>query len=123
MSSEFSVGGPARRVFARIAALWSLSEDEQNAILCQPVEEAFQFDDGSGDVQIEMLERVSYLIGIYRALHAIFPNDDQADRWIRRANMAPPFGGLPALALMCTGRVSDLASVRQYLDAQGPFDP
>jgi hypothetical protein len=90
MSSEFSVGGPARRVFARIAALWSLSEDEQNAILCQPVEEAFQFDDGSGDVQIEMLERVSYLIGIYRALHAIFPNDDQADRWIRRANMAPP---------------------------------
>lgn len=122
MSTEFSVGGPARRVFARIAALWSLSEDEQNAILGQPVEVVFQFDEGTGDVHIETLERVSYLIGIYRALHAIFPDDEQADRWIRRANMAPPFGGYPALALMCTGRVSDLASVRQHLDSQGPFD-
>lgn len=83
---------------------------------------AFQIDDVSGDIQTETLERVSYLVGIYRALHAIFPNDDQADRWIRRANQASPFGCLPALALMYTGRVCDLASVRQYLDAQGPFD-
>ncbi|WP_323145441.1 MbcA/ParS/Xre antitoxin family protein [Stenotrophomonas maltophilia] len=122
MSSEFSVNGPARRVFARIADVWSLSEEEQAAILGQPVGVAFQIDDVSGDIQIETLERVSYLVGIYRALHAIFPNDDQADRWIRRANKAPLFGGLPALALMCTGRVCDLASVRQHLDAQGPFD-
>ena len=122
MASEFSVGGPARCVFARIADVWSLSEEEQNAVLGQPVEVAFQFDDVSGDIKLETLERVSHLFGIYHALHAIFSNDDQADRWIRRANEAPLFGGLPALTLMCTGRVRDLASVRQYLDAQGPFD-
>lgn len=122
MSNEFSVSSPARRVFARIADVWSLSEEEQASILGQPVGVAFQIDDVSGDIQTETLERVSCLIGIYRALHAIFPIDDQADRWIRRANQASPFGSLPALALMCTGRVCDLASVRQYLDAQGPFD-
>lgn len=122
MSSEFSVGEPARRVFARIAYVWSLSEEEQDAILGQPVESAFQLDAVADGIQAETLQRVSYLIGIYRALHAIFPDDDQADNWVRRANKAPLFGGLSALELMCAGKVCDLASVRQYLDAQGPFD-
>lgn len=122
MSSQFSVGEPARRVFARIADVWSLSGEEQDAILGQPLESAFRLDGAAGGIQAETLQRISYLLGIYRALHAIFPNDDQADSWIRRANKAPLFGGLSALELMCTGKVCDLASVRQYLDAQGPFD-
>lgn len=74
MSNEFSVSGPARRVFARIADVRSLSEEEQASILGQPVGVAFQIDDVSGDIQTETLERVSYLIGIHRALHAIFPH-------------------------------------------------
>ena len=66
----------------------------------------------------DTLERISYILGIYKALQILLPNERAADMWIRRPNTAPPFGGQAALTRMLSGHVSDLYVVRQYLDAQ-----
>ena len=63
-------------------------------------------------------ERLSYLLGIYRALQILLPRPEAADGWIRRPNNAPPFNGQTALDRMLSGRVADLYVVRHYLDGQ-----
>ena len=64
------------------------------------------------------MERISYILGIYKALHLLFTEPSQANSWVRRSNAAPMFGGKSALERMISGRLTDLSAVRQYLDAQ-----
>jgi hypothetical protein len=66
----------------------------------------------------DTLERLSYLIGIYKALQLLLPEAAAADAWLHKANSAPLFEGKPALERMLSGNVADLYLVRQYLDAQ-----
>ncbi len=66
----------------------------------------------------DTLERISYVLGIYKALQILIPDPRSADVWIKKPNGAPLFNGKSALARMLTGNVSDLYVVRQYLDAQ-----
>ena len=65
-----------------------------------------------------MLERLSYLFGIYAALQILLPVGERADEWVRKPNAAPVFGGRSALERMLGGQVADLYVVRHYLDAQ-----
>jgi hypothetical protein len=67
---------------------------------------------------MDTLERLSYLLGIYKALQILLPDPQAADEWVRKSNSAPPFGGDSALERMLSGQVADLYVVRQYLDAQ-----
>jgi hypothetical protein len=67
----------------------------------------------------DTLDRISYILGIYKALHILFSDDNRADEWVRRPNNASMFGGMTALQFMLRdGRMVDLFKVRQYLDAQ-----
>ncbi|KFN45476.1 hypothetical protein N790_02380 [Arenimonas malthae CC-JY-1] len=66
----------------------------------------------------DVLERISYVLGIYQALHVLFVVPAQADEWIKRANAAALFAGGSALDRMLGGQMSDLSAVRQYLDSQ-----
>ena len=66
----------------------------------------------------DTLERLSYLLGIYKSLQILLPETQAADAWIRQPNKAPLFGGRSALERMLSGQVADLYVVRQYLDAQ-----
>lgn len=113
--------GPALRAFLGIARAWSLTELEQSAILGQPIDAMFSLAETGvvDELRPETLERISYVLGIYRALHTIFPDPLQADSWIRRPNSTAPFNGAPVLTLVCSGRIADLALVRCHLDAQG----
>ena len=72
---------------------------------------------GAVGVSASTLERISYVLGIYKALHILLPNPQAADSWIHRPNSAPPFNGAPALERMLGGTIGDLYVVRQYLDA------
>ena len=124
-SSEFNrtLVATAARTFTNIARAWSLTEQEQLAILGISELSALAVDGTTRDLLPETLERISYVIGIYRALHTIFPNQRQADGWIRRPNKATLFNGPAALARMCTGQVRDLEAVRRHLDAQNFVHP
>ncbi|MCF3468840.1 antitoxin Xre/MbcA/ParS toxin-binding domain-containing protein [Stenotrophomonas maltophilia] len=128
MRTPFAVGdsrlaGPAIRAFAQIADAWSLTEQEQSAILGQSKEVAFASLHAGVDLHPETFERISHVLAIYRALHTIFPSRLQADVWIRRPNTAEVFKGNPALLLMCSGRLEDLSLVREYLNSQGLAEP
>ena len=112
--------GPALRTYFRIADAWGLSADEARKLLGDPPRSTFFLwkRNGEGALSRDTLERISYLLGIYKALQILLPDPAAADAWIRKPNAAPLFGGKPALERMLSGNVADLYVVRQFLDAQ-----
>lgn len=110
----------ALRTFFRIAELWGLTAEQQMRLLGSPARSTYFRWKKHGAEQLprDTLERISYVLGIYKALQVLLPDPAAADAWIHRPNRAPLFGGGSALDRMLTGNVSDLYLVRQYLDAQ-----
>jgi hypothetical protein len=109
------------RAFYRIAELWNLNIAEQMTLLGLTSRSTFfkwKKSPASASPARDTLERISYLLGIYKDLQILIPDAGAADAWIRRPNSAPIFGGRSALARMLSGNVSDLYIVRRYLDAQ-----
>lgn len=110
----------ALKAFFKIAELWALSVDEQMNLLGLTTRSTFFNWQKDPEVSVpkDTLERISYVLGIYKALQILLPTDQAADGWIRRANTNPLFGGKSALDRMLSGQVADLYTVRQYLDVQ-----
>src|SRR6185437_1428132 len=117
---EASLAIPALRAFFRLAVRWNLKIAEQRKLLGDPPESTFYKwkREHDGALSRDTLERISYLLGIFKALAILFPQPDRADAWLRKSNSAPTFGGKSALDRMLSGNVADLFVVRQYLDAQ-----
>jgi hypothetical protein len=114
------VSGAALRTFFRIAAAWDLSVEEQLTLLGGPSRSTlFAWKRRGADrLARDVLERLSYIFGIWKALQILLPDPESADAWVRRPNAALPFGGRSALERMLSGNVSDLYEVRRYLDAE-----
>lgn len=114
------LGGPALRSFFRLAEAWQLRVAEQRRLLGDPPESTFYKwkREQDGTPGRDVVERISYLLGIYKALQILFPDPVQANAWLRKPNQAALFGGHSALERMLSGNVADLFVVRQYLDAQ-----
>ena len=114
------LSGPALRTFFRIAGLWELSTDEQMTLLGVTARSTFfkWKKNPNAVLTKDALERISYVLGIYKALQILLPDEQAADAWIRRPNTDPMFSGRSALDRMMSGQVADLFVVRQYLDAQ-----
>jgi hypothetical protein len=115
-----AAGGAGLRAFAKIAELWHLSILEQLALLGIGSRSTYfkWRKEPHPRLPRDTLERLSYLLGIYKALQLLLPAHEAADEWVRRPNDAPLFGGRSALDRMLSGNVADLYIVRQYLDAQ-----
>ena len=119
--SGAELGAAGLRAFARIACAWGLTVDEQLNLLGHPPRSTFfgwRKAPDKANLSRDTLERLSNIVGIYKALQILLPEPSAADGWIRRPNKAPPFGGKPAIDRMLSGNVADLFVVRQYLDAQ-----
>ena len=114
------LSGPALRTFFRIAMLWRLSVEEQMTLLGLTARSTFFKWKKNPNTILpkDTLERISYILGIYKALQLLLPDQQAADEWVRRPNASPLFGGRSALERMLSGQVADLYVVRQYLDAQ-----
>lgn len=110
----------AFRAFFRIADAWALTSRQARTLLGDPPESTYyKWKSGKvGQVSRDVLERLSYVLGIYKALQILLPEPEAADGWIWRENAAAPFGGRTAADVMLSGNVADLYRVRQYLDAQ-----
>jgi hypothetical protein len=65
----------------------------------------------------DKLLRVSYLIGIFKALN-ILHSEPLADEWVRLPNTNRIFGGMTPLAYMMKGGVPAMQTVRRLLDAR-----
>lgn len=110
--------GPALRTFFRISDAWGLKENEQMRLLGLDNRSTFQSWKRGAVAAIpkDALERISYVLGIYKGLQILLPRT--ADDWVRKPNAAPVFNGRSALDRMTSGNVADLYVVRQYVDAQ-----
>ena len=118
-SRDLSAAG--LRAFFNIARDWGLSTDEQMVLLGAPGRSTFfkwKSAPEVADLKRDTLERLSYLLGIYKALQVLLPATSAADAWIKKPNDVPLFAGKSALARMLGGNVADLVAVRQYLDAR-----
>jgi len=107
----------AKRAFFRIMEAWDVGDAEARVLLGAPSRSTFyNYKRGEGGaLSADTMERISYVLGIYKGLKLLFPNPQQADGWMRKPNAA--FGGRSALERALAGKVVDLASVRTYLDA------
>jgi hypothetical protein len=65
----------------------------------------------------DRLMRVSYLIGIFKALNILY-SEKLADQWVHLPNTNPIFGGQTPLAFMVKGGLPAIQTVRRLLDAR-----
>lgn len=111
------VSAVALKAFFNLAREWGLSRDECITLLGRPSARTF-YRWRAGQVAglpQDTLERISVLLGIYKALGILFPSSERAREWLRRPNKA--FGDATALDVMLRGRIDHLYRVRRHLDA------
>jgi len=115
-----ALSSTALTAFFNITAAWELSADDERLLLGLPPRSTFfkWKSERSAKLGADTLERISYVMGIYKALHILLPTAEAADAWVKKPNTAAAFGGKSALDRMRGGRVLDLADVRRYLDAE-----
>ena len=108
---------PALTGFFRFMELWGADTAQTMAILGRPSQRTF-YRWKAGDVAglpHDVVRRIGYVSGIWKALQIVYSNPQQADTWVRTPNRF--FGGQTPLDRMSAGDVTDLAAVRQYIDA------
>ena len=118
-SRDLSAAG--LRAFFNIARDWALNTDEQMVLLGTPGRSTFfkwKSVPEKADLKHDALERLSYILGIYKALQILLPDATASDAWVKKPNTAPLFGGKSALDRMLGGNIGDLLAVRQYLDSR-----
>ena len=111
------VDAVAIKAFFNLAGEWGLGRDEQINLLGGPSPRTYyRWKAGSvAALPRDTLERISVLLGVYKAIQILLPVPERANAWVRRPNKA--FGGESALDVMLKGRVDHLYAVRRYLDA------
>ena len=114
------LSAPALRAFFTLAARWGLNIDEQRTLLGWPSRSTlFAWKKGqAGALPYDTLTRLSLLLGIYKALHVLYPDDAFADEWPKLRNTNPIFAGRRPLDLMVPGDVEALYAVRRLLDGR-----
>ena len=114
------LGATALSAFFNIATAWNLSADDERTLLGSPPRSTFfkWKSERASRLPQDTLERISYVMGIYKALHILLPTPEAADAWVKKPNSASITNGKSALERMRGGRVVDLADVRRYFEAE-----
>ena len=68
-------------------------------------------------IDADRLTRISYLIGIFKALGILY-SDELADAWVQLPNSNAIFNGQTPLAYMMAGGMPAMQTVRRLLDAR-----
>ena len=109
----------ALRAFFNIVGRWCI-RDEDARVLLGGLSNGPYYSwrkDPERTLDTDMLTRVSYLIGIFKALNVLY-GEKLADEWVRLPNQNPIFAGRTPLAYMMAGGVPSLQTVRRLLDAR-----
>ncbi len=113
------LSAPAIKAFFNIMTRWAVRDDDARALLGGISNGPFYEWKRDPDrlVDADRLTRISYLIGIYKALH-ILHGKNLADQWVRLPNTNPIFAGDTPLAYMTRGGLPAMHTVRRLLDAR-----
>lgn len=113
------LSGAALRAFFNIMARWQVRDEDARALLGGvsngPFYEMKRTPDRTLDA--DRLTRVSYLVGIFKALR-ILHGEALADAWVHLPNTNAIFAGQTPLAFMVRGGIPAMQTVRRLLDAR-----
>jgi hypothetical protein len=109
----------ALRGFFRLAERWQVRDEEARELLGGLSSSAFYEWKRNPDrvLEADRLTRISYLVGIYKALHILY-GDRLADEWVRLPNSNAVFAGRTPLEYMISGGILAIQTVRKLLDAR-----
>ena len=111
----------AIRAFKDIARLWRLAPSEQRimlGVIPQSTYTKYMRNPDSALLSYDTLQRVSSLVGIFKAINVLLPDEQLADEWISKPNAHPLFKGKSAKEFLLDGSMESIAAVRAYLDAE-----
>ncbi len=117
------LSAPALRTFLAIAVSWGLSEEERRLVLGLPSRSTYHNwvrtvrAQGAITLDVDVLVRLSAVLGIYQALRILHATEQEGAAWLRRPHTATLFGGRPPMALVTSGTQDGLLAVRRFLDA------
>ena len=109
----------AARAFFNIMARWRIRDEQARQLLGGISNGAFyELKGGKGGVLGEdRLRRISYLVGIFKALGMLY-GPDLAERWMRLPNRNRLFAGATPIDYLIRGGLPAFATLRQLLDAR-----
>jgi hypothetical protein len=81
--------------------------------LGMPRSTVYKLKSAAGTLRQDELTRISFLVGIYKALHILLP-DDLADRWVSQPNDNPLFRGQMPVDFMVRAGIPGLQHVRIF---------
>ena len=113
------LSAPALKAFFNIMARWKVRDEDARALLGGVTNGPFYEwkKNPARTLDTDRLTRVSYLIGIYKALH-ILHGKALANDWVQLPNSNPIFAGDTPLAFMMRGGLPAMQIVRRLLDAR-----
>lgn len=121
--SRGRLSGPGLRAFLNIADLWGLTEVERLMVLGLPGRSTYfgwvakARKRRSLTLPVDVLLRISAVLGIHKDLRILFGAGLEEVAWLREPHDAPVFGGQPPIALVTNGTQDGIMLVRRYLDA------
>ena len=109
----------ALRAFFNMMERWGVRDVDARALLGGISNGAFyqMKKDPERMLETDRLLRISYLVGIFKALN-ILHSEALADRWVQLRNSNRIFGGQTPLAFMIRGGAPAMQIVRRLLDAR-----
>jgi hypothetical protein len=109
----------ALKAFFRIMERWRVRDEDARALLGGVTNGPFYEMKRQPDrvIDADRLMRVSYLIGIFKALR-ILHSERLADDWVQLPNQNAIFAGQTPLAYMIRGGLPAMQTVRRLLDAR-----
>lgn len=109
----------ALRAFFNIMARWQVRDEDARLLLGGVSNGPYYALKKNPDrtLDADTLLRVSYLVGIFKALHLLH-SEPLADEWVRLPNANRLFGGQRPLDYMARGGVPAMQTVRRLLDAR-----
>jgi hypothetical protein len=122
-ASRRRLSAPGLRTFLAISDLWGLNEEQRRHVLGSPARSTYHNwiktvrEHGDLTLAVDVLTRISAMLGIHKALGILHDTEADAVAWLRGPHRATVFGGSPPLALIVDGTQDGLMTVRRFLDA------
>jgi hypothetical protein len=113
------LSAPALKAFFNIMTRWKVRDEDARVLLGGVSNGPFyEMKRKPGRMlETDRLTRISYLIGIFKALQ-ILHSRELANEWVHLANSNAVFAGQTPLAYMMRGGLPAMQTVRRLLDAR-----